>query len=419
MGRFKEKVFGVVLIALLAVMIYPVKAYAAEPGEIGYTFYTDADLNSSQKNDAIFKFVVTSVNPKEVSVSAGKAFGSINDITIPGKVTDGNITYSVTSIPDYGFVGASINTLIISEGMKSIGGYNFNSVKKAVLPSSVTYMGQAVFESVWNLYIAADNPPVCDGLIASNSLGRVDVPPKSVDKYKAEWATDKVKTTGMKYISVDCEGKGTVKVYVDGEEKELDEGYKTRASFGSNITLKAIPTEGYVFDQWEVVEGDISINDNKFKMPLESDVSIKAKFKIFKIEPTDESNNSCDHNFEWQIITSPTATTFGTEGYVCTKCGATKDVREMSPISQWALWQIANAKPGDVLIMDFGPWNSYPLWMMQMIADKPTVTYIFKYTYQGNKYEVTIKPGDKFALDCDWYGPLKMPTLFDTVITKW
>ena len=77
------------------------------------------------------------------------------------------------------------------------------------------------------------------------------------------------------------------------------------------------------------------------------------------------------------------------------------------------------AKSGDVLIMDFGPWNSYPLWMMQMIADKPTVTYVFKYTYQGNKYEVTINPGDKFALDCDWYGPLKMPTLFDTVITKW
>lgn len=128
---------------------------------------------------------------------------------------------------------------------------------------------------------------------------------------------------------------------------------------------------------------------------------------------------SCDHDFVWQTITAPTATTYGTEGYVCSKCGATKDVRVKSPLDDWVRMQINNAKPGDVLTIDFGPWNSYPLWMMQMIADKPTVTYVFKYTYQGNKYEVTIKPGDRFALDCDWYGPLKMPTLFDTVITKW
>lgn len=128
---------------------------------------------------------------------------------------------------------------------------------------------------------------------------------------------------------------------------------------------------------------------------------------------------SCDHDFQWQTITSATATTYGTEGEVCSKCGATRNVRVKSPLDDWVRMQINNVKPGDVLKFDFGPWNSYPLWMMQMIADKPTVTYIFNYTYQGNKYEVTIKPGDKFALDCDWYGPLKMPTLFDTVITKW
>ena len=138
-------------------------------------------------------------------------------------------------------------------------------------------------------------------------------------------------------------------------------------------------------------------------------------------EPNGETPSapSCDHDFQWQTITSATATTYGTEGEVCSKCGATRNVRVKSPLDDWVRMQINNAKPGDVLKVDFGPWNSYPLWMMQMIADKPTVTYIFNYTYQGNKYEVTIKPGDKFALDCDWYGPLKMPTLFDTVITKW
>lgn len=129
-------------------------------------------------------------------------------------------------------------------------------------------------------------------------------------------------------------------------------------------------------------------------------------------------SHSCAHDFVWQTITAPT-TTYGTEGDVCSKCGATRNVRVKSPLDDWVRMQINNAKPGDVLNLNFGSWNSYPLWMMQMIADKPTVTYIFNYTYQGNKYEVTIKPGDKFALDCEWYGPAKMPTLFDTVITKW
>lgn len=127
---------------------------------------------------------------------------------------------------------------------------------------------------------------------------------------------------------------------------------------------------------------------------------------------------SCNHDFRWQTITSATATTYGTEGEVCSKCGATKNVRTMSPLDDWFKMQISNTKPGDVLKLNFGPWNSYPLWMMQMIADNPTVTYIFNYTYQGNKYEVTIKPGDTVPLDFDWYGPAKMAELFDTVIVK-
>ena len=131
-----------------------------------------------------------------------------------------------------------------------------------------------------------------------------------------------------------------------------------------------------------------------------------------------EPDPNCNHDFVWQTITSATLTSYGTEGNVCTKCGAKKSVCEKSPLDGWAALQIRKAKSGDVLTMDFGPWNSYPLWMMKMIADKNDVIYIIKYTYQDQKYEVTIKPGDKFELDCDWYGPLKMPTLFDTVTTE-
>lgn len=129
-------------------------------------------------------------------------------------------------------------------------------------------------------------------------------------------------------------------------------------------------------------------------------------------------DGSCGHDFVWETVSAATETSYGTEGYVCTKCGATQGVRTKSPLAEWARMMINNAKPGDELKLDFGPWHSFPLWMMQMIAEKPDVTYVLKYTYQGKMYEATIKRGEKFELDCEWYGPLKTAELFDTEITE-
>ena len=124
-------------------------------------------------------------------------------------------------------------------------------------------------------------------------------------------------------------------------------------------------------------------------------------------------------DFEWQVITAPTDTSFGIGGFVCTKCGETRDSREFAPTELWSSMKIDRAESGSTLVMEFGNWNSYPLWLMQKIAAKPDVTYVFKYDYQFMHYEVTIRPGQKFALDCDWYGPLKMAGLFETKITEW
>lgn len=127
------------------------------------------------------------------------------------------------------------------------------------------------------------------------------------------------------------------------------------------------------------------------------------------------------HNFTWQTICEPTLNSAGLEAEVCS-CGARRNVQPISAygyvLNQYAVPMINAAKEGDTVTFEMGEWSSYPLWFMKKIADKPTVTYVFKYFYEDSDYEVTIKAGDKFALDCEWYGPLKMPTLFDTVITK-
>ena len=48
---------------------------------------------------------------------------------------------------------------------------------------------------------------------------------------------------------------------------------------GTEVTLTAMPAEGYAFDAWEVVTGDVTIGeDNKFTIG-DMAPTIKAKFK--------------------------------------------------------------------------------------------------------------------------------------------
>ena len=51
-----------------------------------------------------------------------------------------------------------------------------------------------------------------------------------------------------------------------------------KAVAGAEITLTAMPNEGYRFKEWEVISGGVSIKDNKFTMP-NNNVEIKAIFE--------------------------------------------------------------------------------------------------------------------------------------------
>ena len=51
-----------------------------------------------------------------------------------------------------------------------------------------------------------------------------------------------------------------------------------KAAAGTEITLTAMPNEGYHFKEWQVISGNVTIKDNKFTMP-DSDVEVKAVFE--------------------------------------------------------------------------------------------------------------------------------------------
>ena len=50
------------------------------------------------------------------------------------------------------------------------------------------------------------------------------------------------------------------------------------AKMGDEVRLTAMPNSGYHFKKWEVVSGDVEIEDNKFTMPAD-DVTVKAIFE--------------------------------------------------------------------------------------------------------------------------------------------
>ena len=58
-----------------------------------------------------------------------------------------------------------------------------------------------------------------------------------------------------------------------------------RAAKGSKVTLTATANKGYHFKEWNVLKGNVSIENNAFEMP-DGSVSIQAVFEKDAVEPT-------------------------------------------------------------------------------------------------------------------------------------
>ncbi len=125
------------------------------------------------------------------------------------------------------------------------------------------------------------------------------------------------------------------------------------------------------------------------------------------------------HNYEWQTITDPSAEQDGLEAYACTICGF---YEESVPVSAYsyactdAAKKVFTAKQNDTLVLKMGRWNSYPKWFMEKLASRSDLTIQLQFEYQHKQYELTIPAGVKIETECDWYGPLKLCTLYEYTV---
>lgn len=70
----------------------------------------------------------------------------------------------------------------------------------------------------------------------------------------------------------------TYTVTVENDGNGTASAAPASAKMGEEVSLTATPNSGYHFKKWEVVSGDVEIEDNKFTMPAD-DVTVKAIFE--------------------------------------------------------------------------------------------------------------------------------------------
>ena len=92
-----------------------------------------------------------------------------------------------------------------------------------------------------------------------------------------EWnfETDKAKYT----MTLTAQWKAnTYTVTVENDGNGTASADPAFAKMGAEVSLTAMPNSGYHFKKWEVVSGDVEIEDNKFTMPAD-DVTVKVIFE--------------------------------------------------------------------------------------------------------------------------------------------
>lgn len=81
-----------------------------------------------------------------------------------------------------------------------------------------------------------------------------------------------------------------------------------RAAKGSKVTLTATANKGYHFKEWNVLKGNVSIENNAFEMP-DGSVSIQAVFEKNAVEPTTPTTPAKPAT-DTKPSTTPTGVTF-------------------------------------------------------------------------------------------------------------
>ena len=76
------------------------------------------------------------------------------------------------------------------------------------------------------------------------------------------------------------------------------------------------------------------------------------------------------------------------------------------------LKDISEAESGASVEIDATVWHSFSAKQLEELMQRKDVDLVFTYAYEGEKFKVTIPAGTEMTYDCEWYGPLKVASMF-------
>ena len=119
-----------------------------------------------------------------------------------------------------------------------------------------------------------------DGLSLNKDTGKISGTPTADGTAKFTVKAENSVGSDTKELSItitkDAPAEFTISVTSGGNGTAS--ASPAKAAAGTEITLTAMPKEGYHFKEWQVMRGNVTIKDDKFTMP-DSEVEIKAIFE--------------------------------------------------------------------------------------------------------------------------------------------
>ena len=149
----------------------------------GWTMFADI-IEGELKEATVGDFKYTYLDGKGVATIVGRANDNLTHITIPATVSIGGANYAVKTIGPSAFQSCRIDTLVISEGVETIGNRafqnNYDYLKSVTLPKSLRSIGSYAFYdcySIKELVIPEGVEKIADNAFNECSgLQRVELP---------------------------------------------------------------------------------------------------------------------------------------------------------------------------------------------------------------------------------------------------
>lgn len=224
---------------------------------------------------------------KTVSASAiQRALGlaiepDMNDCEIWIETTQDNITYAVKAIKngetekkeiknveitgiDTPVAGTALDTSAVSDtvGISAVSAVTWTPNDETA-DYSTTYTASVILTPSAGYVFTASSTAFVNGNAATSVKFNNDNTLTVTYQFAATADKEPVPTYN---VQVENDGNGTASAGINS------------ATEGTTITLTAVPNKGYKFKEWQVISGEITINDNCFVMPS-NDVVVKAVFE--------------------------------------------------------------------------------------------------------------------------------------------